>query len=168
MQRHAVDLHIALALPGALARDAAMHILAAIDKHEAPYDHLTLSLGLRDLKIPVDADLSVPVETSVELRPQRWEGTIEIQATNNQKLFPRFSGTISVTPNGPSASELWLQGSYETPVGVLGEGFDETLFRGAAETSLLRFLQWLGGEVTAKVVAAEREYQRETRGQRPS
>lgn len=159
-----VELHVAIALPGILARDATMHVLKAIAAATPPYDRVTLALGLRDLRIPVDADITVPVHAGVEVSPQRWEGTIEIEAANNQRLFPHFHGTVSVTPNGASASELWLQGTYDVPMGTLGETIDTTFLRGSAERTLMRFLEWLAAEVTRNAIATEREYQRETRG----
>lgn len=163
-----VELHVSVALPGALARDAMMRILKAMTDRTPPFDHVTLSLGLRDLQVPIDADVSVPVHTDAELRPQRWESTFEIEAENNQRFFPRFHGTISVTPSGRSACELWLQGNYDAPMGALGEGIDTTLLRGAAERTLTRFLEWLAGEISRDVNASERAYEREIKGLRSS
>lgn len=161
-----VELHVSIALPGTVTRDAAMRILQAMAEGRPPYDRVTLSLGLRDLQIPIDADVAVAVHTDIDVRPQRWESTIEIEAANNQRFFPRFHGTISVTPNGHSACELWLQGSYEVPLGTVGEGVDATFLRGSAERTLTRFLEWLAGEVTRDAIEAEREHEREVRGSR--
>lgn len=43
-----VELHVAVALPGMLARDATMHVLKAIAAATPPYDRITFALGLRD------------------------------------------------------------------------------------------------------------------------
>lgn len=163
-----IELHVSLPLPGALVRDAMMRILKAMTDRTPPYENVTLSLGLRDLHVPIDAEVTVPVHADADLRPQRWESTFEIEAENDQRFFPRFHGTISVTPSGRSSSEIWLQGSYDAPMGALGEGIDMTLLHGAAERTLTRFLQWMAGEVSRDVNASERAYEREVKGLRPS
>ncbi len=159
-----LELHVSVALPAAAVRDAAMRILKAIGERSAPYDHVTMSLGLRDLQIPIDADVSVPIRVGVEPRPLRWEADVEIAAANNQRFFPRFHGMLTVTPNGHNACELWLQGSYDLPMGLLGTNIDATILRGNAQTSLQRFLEWLSAEIARNVVETEREHEREVRG----
>jgi hypothetical protein len=164
MSKTTVELYVPLALPAVATRDAAMRIFKAIGDHVAPYEHVSLSLGLRDLQIPIDADVNVPITAHMETTPQRWECKIEIEADSNKKLFPHFTGTLSITPNGHDSCELWLQGSYDVPMGLLGSNIDVTFLRGSAQKSLERFLEWLAGEIKRSVNETERERARQARG----
>jgi hypothetical protein len=50
--------------------------------------------------------------------------------------FPRFSGTISLpTADGYESCRIALDGTYEPPLGALGEAFDRTLGRAIAEST---------------------------------
>jgi hypothetical protein len=159
-----IELYTSLPLAAPVVADAAMRILKAIDAHEAPYDRVAMTLGLRDLHIPIDADVQVPVRAEVEWQPQRWEADIAIEAIANEKLFPRFHGMFSITPTGPAHSELWLQGNYDVPMGPLGTPVDATLMHGAAVKSLQRFLDWLSEQITHSVEESERAHARQVRG----
>lgn len=158
-----VEIHAALNVPPVAARDALMRVMQAVATQSPPYDHLALSLGLRDLHVPIEASLTVPVHATVDLAPLRWECRLDIAALRSQKLFPRFHGTISVTPNGQQACELWLQGSYDPPLGALGAAIDATIFHGAAKDSLSELLAWLVDEITRSVTESERRHEREVR-----
>ncbi len=149
-----VELYVRLDLPPVTVRDAVMHVMRAIGERDEPYRDITLAIGLSG---PGNAQVRVPIDTTVSNRPGRWETGIHLEAKQHERLFPTFDGTLSVTPDGGNESELWLQGSYEPPGGLLGKGLDATVFHGVAENSLKEFLSWLAGEVKAEVERAERE-----------
>jgi hypothetical protein len=155
-----IELYVQLDLPPVTVRDATMKIMRAIAQHEVPYQELTLSV---DLNMPGHSHVAVPIEAEIVDRPDRWECRIRIAAAANEKIFPTFDGTLSVTPDGGRQSELWLQGSYVPPGGAVGKGLDATLFHGVAERSLREFLSWLAEEVREDVARTERDYLEQVR-----
>lgn len=148
-----VELYATLDLPPSVVRDALMNVMRAIGDREEPYRNLTLAF---ELSGPGHAQLRVPIEATVVNRPGRWECGIHIEAAENAHLFPRFDGTLSVTPDGGRESELWLQGTYVPPGGALGKGLDVVLLHGSAQNSLREFLTWIAGEVRDEVERSER------------
>lgn len=149
-----VELYARLDLPPMVVRDALMNVMRAIGTRQEPYRNLALGF---ELSGPGHAQLRVPIEVTVVNRPGRWECGLHIEAAANEHLFPRFDGTLSVTPDGGRESELWLQGTYVPPGGALGKGLDAAVLRGSAETSLHEFLNWIAGEVSNEVERSERE-----------
>lgn len=149
-----VELYARLDLPPIVVRDALMSVTRAIGNHDERYRHLTLAV---EINAPAHAELRVPVDVTVVNRPERWECGIHIEATQNDRLFPAFDGVLSVTPDGGKESELWLQGTYVPPGGVLGKGLDVMFLHTSAESSLREFLDWIAGEVKEEVERAERE-----------
>jgi hypothetical protein len=146
-----VEMYVALELEPTAARDATTEILRALGEQREPYERALLSVGLRNVHLPMDGAITVPVAASVDPRPLRWECAIHIEAENHQEFFPTFEGTLTVTPNGHDACELWLQGSYTPPMGTFGATLNATVLRGAAESSLRAFLDWLAHEVRSAV-----------------
>ncbi|MDE2483289.1 MAG: hypothetical protein KGN02_14015 [bacterium] len=163
MSKQKIELYVPLHVSAAAARDIAMQVLDAVAKRRAPYEHVMLTAGLRELHVPMSGVVSVPVNASVDPHPLRWECGIVLEAENNRTLFPRFDGTITVTPNGTAEAELWMQGAYEPPLGAIGAGADAALLHGAAEGSLRAFLTWLASEVRRLVEERERETMRAAR-----
>jgi hypothetical protein len=149
-----VEIYIPLDLPPITVRDALMRVMRSIGEREEPYRDITLALDVRG---PGHAQLRVPIETTVVNRPGRWECGVHIEAAQAERFFPTFDGTVSVTPDGGKESEIWLQGQYETPGGIIGKGLDATVLHGFAENSLREFLSWLAGEVKTEVERSERE-----------
>lgn len=149
-----IEMYVPLELPPVTVRDAVMQVMRAVGDHEERYRDVTLRV---DTNLPGHGQVAVPIEASIENRPGRWECGIHIAAAKSERFFPTFDGTLSVTPDGRNQAELWLQGAYEPPGGVLGKGLDVTLMRGVAEKSLQEFLSWLAGEVEECVVKTERE-----------
>ena len=81
--------------------------------------------------------------------------TLKIAATDGAELFPTFDGTISVSPVGTAACELWLQGRYDVPLGAIGAAIDATLFKGAAKRSLNSQLEFLAKTIGENVKRAQ-------------
>lgn len=152
---HAIELSQELNLPGSDVLAAGNEIMEAIEQRTPPYDAVWLSVNLRDLKIPFDAELRVPVRARVEREPGRWQCRIEIGAEEGSQLFPRFDGMLTVTPEEPGQSRLSLSGSYDTPLGLLGHAIDATLLSGVAEGSLEDFLGWLSRDIAERALKSE-------------
>ena len=149
-----VELYTRLALPPIAVRDAMMYVMQSIGEHDPRFGTITLAVDLRGLG---QAEVRVPIEVTVVNRPDRWECGIHIEAAQSERFFPMFDGMLSVTPDGGNDSEIWLQGEYATPGGIIGKGLDATLLHGYAEKSLRDFLSWLADEVKTEVERAERE-----------
>ena len=58
---------------------------------------------------------------------------------------------MTVSALGDAASELWLQGEYEVPLGGIGAAIDATLMNGAAKRSLTAFLEVLSNAIVQNV-----------------
>ena len=149
-----VELYVSLKLPPVTVRDALMRVMRAIAQGAIHYRKVRLSAPLEILG---GGSVSVPIEAQIENRPGRWECAIHIEAAQTGKFFPTFDGTIAVTPDGADASELWLQGTYAPPGGILGKGLDSTVMRGVAEKSLNEFLESIAESVRQEVERTERE-----------
>ena len=152
---HTIELSEELKLPADDVTRAAREIMEAIEKRTPPYDAVALSVNLRDLKIPFDAELRVPVRPHVEHDPSPWECRIEIGAEENSQLFPRFDGMLTITSEAVGESRLRLRGNYDPPLGLFGNAIDATLLSGVAERSLEEFLDWLARDIAQRVVKAE-------------
>lgn len=146
-----IELHAALDVPAGLAREELARIMQAIHERKPPYEDAALHVGLRDLRLPVSGEIGVPITTGVVDRPLQYTCTLKIAATEGTELFPTFDGTISVSPVGSSASELWLQGRYEVPFGAVGAVIDATLFKGTAKRSLSSLLEFLAKAIGENV-----------------
>jgi hypothetical protein len=152
-----IELHTSLDVPAALARKELLHIMSAMHDRKPPYEDAALHVGLHDLRLPVPGEIAVPIEASVQGRPFQYACTLKIEAANGQHLFPKFVGNVNVSALGESASELWLQGRYEVPLGGIGAAIDATLLNGAAERSLSAFLDMLSNAIV-DTVKGEQEH----------
>jgi hypothetical protein len=160
-----IELSVELKLPGTDVLAAANEILESVEKGIPPYDAVSLSVDVRDLKIPFEGQLRVPVHARVERHEKRWESHIEIGAAAKEGFFPHFKGTLTVTPEGHGQSRIWLQGEYTPPLGILGGAINATVLHGVAEHSLNDFLNWLAKEIEKHVHELERSRQRQARHQ---
>jgi hypothetical protein len=146
-----VELHTSLDIPAGLARNELLRIMNAIHARKPPYENAALHIGLHDLRLPVPGEIAVPIEASVQGRPFQYECTLKIEAANGQHLFPKFAGNVNVSALGEGASELWLQGRYEVPLGGIGAAIDATILNGTAERSLSAFLDVLSKAIVTNV-----------------
>lgn len=156
-----VELSRPLHVPADLARDAMVRVARALDARTPPYDRIALSIGLSAMHVPIPASVSAPVTIRGSQRPERYECGLEIAGADAPSLFPTFSGTLSVTPLREYGCELWLQGTYDVPMGELGRLADATLARGAARESLQRLLAWFADEIARAVESDQREERRD-------
>lgn len=114
---------------------------------------LSLSVDLaRDLQAPVEAALSVPVTLNVTREPQD-EFSVLIAPAAHRHFYPDFRGTLRVTRARGNSSVVSLRGKYSVPLGALGQTVDTTFLRGAARSSLQRFLDAVIEESARRVPA---------------
>jgi hypothetical protein len=121
-------------------------ILSAVAKGAPPYEGAVASLGLESL--------AIPVRIAPSPQEQRYECEVTIVAATTSGFFPRFDGSVSISPMRDEGSELWLIGSYTVPLGAVGEIVDATLLHGVATATLERFIAWLAGQIAARTASA--------------
>jgi hypothetical protein len=161
--RRPIELYVPMTLASNAARESLLRVMHALGDGTASPDRLMLAVYLSDLHASVHGEISIPVTVDVVDRPVRFEYAIKIRATSEVAFFPRFEGTLSITPLG-SQSELWLQGSYEPPFGPIGALLDRTVLRHAAQRSLRSFLQRIADDITSGERSAEKQHERDVRG----
>jgi len=140
-----------LKAPGQAAVDAMYAILDAISHGDPPYQGVALSIGLEHVRLPAGWRVSVPVSVETKENRFRGESAVQIVAATAPGLFPRFEGTLSISPLGDNGSELWLRGDYTVPGGTAGSVVDATALRGAAAGSLRDFATWLAERIDERV-----------------
>ena len=150
-----IEISTPLDLPLSDVLMAVWNLMKEIEKQAPPYDEFSLEVRVRDLRMPFVGKLQVPVRMHVWRLEPGWECALEVQASANADVFPHFSGTLAVKPEGQAASRLWLQGEYEPPFGPFGETANSTVLRGVAERSLTYFLSYIAADVTKRVALSE-------------
>lgn len=108
-----------------------------------------LALNIRQLHLPFEAALRVPVRASIHPGGSRNEWRIEIRAARNPGLYPAFEGILAVISAANRGCQLKLEGTYAPPLGQVGRAIDATLLRGAARSSLERFVREVAHRVAA-------------------
>lgn len=134
----AVAVQAAVSQPIEALRERLQTVLAEIEEHPGS---VSLSVDLaRDLEAPVEASLAVPVVLKVTPDPRSNDFSVRIAPATRQHFYPAFKGTLHITPARLNSSVISLRGTYTVPLGGIGQAVDMTLLRGAAHSSLKRFL----------------------------
>jgi len=158
-----IELYVPMTLAPNAARESMLRVMHALGEATASSDQLTLAVYLTDLHAAVRGEIRIPVTIDVVDRPVRWEYAVKIRAASDARFFPRFEGTLSITPVG-TQSELWLQGTYEPPFGPLGALLDRTVLSHAAKRSLNSFLRRIADDIAGDERATEKQHERDIRG----
>ncbi|HKU66950.1 MAG TPA: hypothetical protein VJP85_04145 [Candidatus Baltobacteraceae bacterium] len=108
----------------------------------------SLALNVRQLHLPFQATISVAISARIASGDAPNEWRLHIEAEHNPAVYPKFDGVLSLTSDGCS-SRLQLDGTYIAPFGAVGRAIDVTLLRGAARSSLDRFVRELAYRVAA-------------------
>ena len=130
----------------------APRLLTVLSGYSARHDVvLALDVGV------AGAAMSVPVTVEFRDSLSRTPNAVPIalRATQHSKLFPAFEGAVRSEAAGNLESVLRLDGSYETPLGIVGSIADRTVLGHAAERSLRSFLDRLRADVIAEIQRAE-------------
>jgi hypothetical protein len=109
-----------------------------------------------DLRI-AGAAMSVPVivETAGADRRTPAELPLVLRGAHHASWFPTFHGQVRSEAVGPLESILRLEGTYDTPLGAIGDFADSTVLGHAAERSLRSFLDRLRSDVVDEIRRAE-------------
>jgi hypothetical protein len=133
----------AIDAPAPSVRDAMIAILQDLDRSSSSGRGELPHLGVRSIRVAVGL-LAHP-------QPERLECVIALSGAHLPKLFPKFQGTISVSPLREYGCEMWLQGSYDVPFGAVGKAVDISAMHGEASHSLQAFLAWLAEQVKERI-----------------
>jgi hypothetical protein len=102
-----------------------------------------LHVNIAGVEIGTEIDIDVGnIEESTGVRP--WGATtrlrIEWAAAKRPRLFPVMKGELSVYPLTTTETQLDFEGSYDPPLGPLGDVIDALIGRRIAEASVHRFV----------------------------
>jgi hypothetical protein len=139
-----VKIYVPMDIVATVARDAMLDLMPKIEKGEHPYETLSLGIALR-----------VPIHAAVVPQPLRYECELDLTALHDRGIFPKFHGSISVTPTNDTC-ELWLIGDYDPPLGAAGALLDATVLHGTALRTLQTLLDWLAKEILACALESEK------------
>jgi hypothetical protein len=84
---------------------------------------------------PMQDTMSSPLACEVKVFPLSWS------AISNPGLFPHMKAKLLVYPLSKLETQLEFEGTYDPPLGLLGDAFDSVIGHRIAEASVLHFLQ---------------------------
>jgi hypothetical protein len=94
---------------------------------------------------PVHDTMSSPLGYEVAEFPLEWT------STKNPSLFPHMKAKLSVYPLSSTETQLELEGTYDPPLGVLGDAIDAVVGKRIAEATVLRFLQDVAAQLRTRL-----------------
>lgn len=113
----------------------------------------------RDLQMPIEAELKVPITVTLVAMPGPHQFDIRFAAATPRDYYPHFAGTLKLS-DFPNSTCLSLVGSYTVPLAGLGSMIDMTFLRGAAGASLQRYLERLAKALAVRVRDEEEAHAR--------
>lgn len=114
---------------------------AAADRARSVAASLRVSIGGFEVGTAVDIELGDPVEAAAE--PGRFPSMripISWEASKRPGLFPLMQAELSVYPLTSTETQLDFAGTYDPPLGPLGDALDAVLGHRIAEASVHRFV----------------------------
>lgn len=105
-----------------------------------------------DIKVdvgPIEETMSSPYGYQVMVIPLSWT------AAKNPTLFPRMQAKLLVYPLSGHETQLELEGTYDPPLGLLGDAIDAVVGHRIAEASVLHFLRDVAARLQADISATE-------------
>jgi hypothetical protein len=94
---------------------------------------------------PVHDTMSSPLGHEVAEFPLEWS------SIKNPSLFPHMKAKLSVYPLSNTETQLELEGSYDPPLGVLGDAIDAVVGKRIAEATVLRFVQDVAAQLRLRL-----------------
>jgi hypothetical protein len=115
-----------------------------------------LHLGVGDNMIRREIELLI--ESIVETRDDYDHPTLRIamtwQAAQHPAMYPTMRATLSIYPLSSTETQLDLEGTYDPPLGVVGEALDAIAFHRFAEASVGELVRELAIYLRRDVAAA--------------
>lgn len=113
---------------------------------------LLAKVGITIGRIPVYKHVRLVVGVSdAALRTDRVMLPVSWVAAGGPPLFPKMEGTLHAEPDGPNATKLTLNATYDPPLGALGKVLDMTLMHRVAEITMGDFVQRLARTLSAEL-----------------
>ncbi len=144
MNGRTIELREPIAMAPAAARESLGRVIHALASDADA--HPALEVSLSDLHASSAGSVQVPIAIDIQDHARKSEYVLGLRAMS-QGFFPAFEGTLSLNALGKD-SELWLQGKYRPPLGIVGTLLDSTLLRGVAKRSLQRMLQQISDGIS--------------------
>jgi hypothetical protein len=156
-----VRLERNLRLPAEQGAQVLGEILGAIARQEGPWRGFALHVGLGDLHFPDVGYVAIPIHLTAEKSAKEKDAfDIAFVAANLPGAFPEFRGVMGTRRGDLGECTLYLAGTYELPMQVLGRLIDATLTPGVAALSLENFISELAVACQARVDQREAEFAR--------
>jgi len=115
----------------------------------------TLHVRLGGIDIGTDVAIQVDKIELADLYGRRaTKLTLAWQAAHNPRRFPAMNATLAIFALSPTETQLEFQGTYQPPMGKLGEAIDAVAGHQLAEASVTRFIQEVAGWLRAELAVS--------------
>lgn len=94
---------------------------------------------------PVHDTMSSPRGYAIAEFPLEWS------SLTRPSLFPHMKAKLSVYPLSSTEAQLELEGTYDPPLGLLGDAIDALVGKQIAEATVLRFLQDIAAQLRLRL-----------------
>ena len=138
---------------GALRRDT-VGIFTRATTSAAEREHaIGTQLHARFGVLDVAADVRVEVGPVQDTMSSPYGYELTWSSIESPSLFPRMKGKLSVYPLSREITQLEFEGTYDPPLGLLGDAIDALVGHRIAEASVLQFLRDVAALLRAEMVA---------------
>ena len=131
--------------------------LLSAERANAPGAQLHVQLGALDLASavqidvgPIEDTLSAPNGYPITVFPLSW------YSKHHPGLFPHMRAKLLVYALSKKETQLELEGSYDPPLGLLGDALDALVGHHSAEASVLQFIQNITARLRSDMQATPR------------
>jgi hypothetical protein len=102
---------------------------------------LHVRIGALELGAEIAIEIRGTDETSGTSERPVTTLALEWHAVRSSSLFPLMKATLSLYPLTPTETQLELTGTYEPPLGILGEAIDSIALSRFAQASVATFIR---------------------------
>jgi hypothetical protein len=155
-----VRLERNLRVPAGQGAQVLGELLGAIARQEGPWRGFALHVSLGDLHFPDVGYVAIPIHLTVAKSATEHAFDIGFVAANLPSAFPEFKGVMGTRTGEIGECALYLAGSYQLPMQMLGRLLDATLTPGVAALSLENFISEIAVACQARVDQREAEFAR--------
>lgn len=117
---------------------------AATDPRDAPAE---LRVRVGALELAAEVELEITGITEAEAAPPVRPSTridLTWRSRRTPGLFPAMTGAVQLAPAAPGHTALTFEGTYDPPLGIVGDAIDALGMHRLAETSVARLIHDLG------------------------
>lgn len=104
----------------------------------------------KDIDITIQRIEDMPKELG---SPPKTRIDFEWVAAKNPALYPKMQGNLDIYPLTSTETQLDLFGTYQVPLGLLGEAVDSFVGHGIAEASLHRFIKDVAAHLRSQLAS---------------